>query len=511
MVWSYFPTRTPLQYVQNPSEGLWNVAGWNVYLPLSKPDAAALTNLFAIQARQAYLVKISGPSPVTLNVTGTPSYREIAWQPDGFTLTGFALDPAATVRFGDFFFNSPAHKSQSRYFLSPSGNWTALSDSSIMKRGVAYWCFSKGPSNFSAPVALKFGGGDTLDFGQTVETQKLVIANQGATATNVTVNNQGGLPLTVANLNEAAGATDYAPLTSVTKNIPAGSEISVTLGLSRSSVQGEGNAIVTVTGQGTMRTLVVSGQSLAAAAGRTQAGGSRAAGAGSNPESGLWVGSVVLNAVSEPHGATPTVTTKTPAEFAMRLLLHVDGNGTTRLLKEAILMKQPNGTGDPAVGGDLVLLSDPALIPQFQAPDNHEGSPFAHRVSSIGYDFDGADAQLGGAFGGSLTGTLVLGRDRPTNPFKHLYHPDHDDLTPTYQPPGPQTPSQEEVWAVTRSIVMTFSAPAAGDNSPGASSTRTGTYTETIVGLHKTNLVTAGTFTLRRLNNISEINPAPAQ
>src|SRR6476661_8271835 len=107
MVWAYFPTKTPLEYIQNPSEGLWNVPGWNVYLPPAKTDAAALTNLFAMSARRAYLVKISGTSAVTLNVTGVPLYGEIAWQPDGFTLTGFPLDPSTTVRFGDYFFSSP--------------------------------------------------------------------------------------------------------------------------------------------------------------------------------------------------------------------------------------------------------------------------------------------------------------------------------------------------------------------------------------------------------------------
>ena len=55
---------------------------------------------------------------------------------------------------------------------------------------------------------------------------------------------------------------------------------------------------------------------------------------------------------------------------------------------------------------------------------------------------------------------------------------------------------------------MTFAAPAA-DNSPDAANTRTGTYTETITGLHKKDLVTSGTFLLKKINTIAALNPAP--
>ncbi|MEM0897386.1 MAG: hypothetical protein AAGJ79_10920, partial [Verrucomicrobiota bacterium] len=32
-VWCYFPTTSPVEYINDPEAGLFNVDGWNVYLP----------------------------------------------------------------------------------------------------------------------------------------------------------------------------------------------------------------------------------------------------------------------------------------------------------------------------------------------------------------------------------------------------------------------------------------------------------------------------------------------
>lgn len=173
--------------------------------------------------------------------------------------------------------------------------------------------------------------------------------------------------------------------------------------------------------------------------------------------------------MSEPHKAVnPQTPTATPAEFNFRILLHVDSGGVVRLLKEAVLMKQPN----PPVAGALVLLSNPALIPQFKPPANRDGAPFAYRMSSIGYDFSsGPDLTLTGTFGGTLAGTINVLRTDP----------------------------------------ITFAALNGGDLFPEAGhSRRTGTYQETVTGLHKAALVTTGTFTLQRMNTLGQINPPPA-
>ena len=234
MVWSYFPTRSPLEFIQNPSDGLWNVPGWNVWLPPGRTDAAVLTNLFAVQAYQSYLVKITGTSAVTLSVTGAPRYHQIAWQPDGFTLTGLPLDPAVTVRSGDYFFNSTAHKTQPRFRLDPNGTWIALNDNSVLRSGAAYWIFSKGASTFTAPLAADFDATGRLDYGPAVETKQLAIRNLGVNSLAVSLANPEAFPLVIAGL-DANGNTTWTPLTTLVKTIASGASTTLNLGVRRSA------------------------------------------------------------------------------------------------------------------------------------------------------------------------------------------------------------------------------------------------------------------------------------
>lgn len=493
-VWSYFPTQTPLQFITNPTDGLWNVAGWNVYLPPSFPDAAVLTDLFAIQAGQSYLVKITGTSAVTLSVTGEPLYRTINWRPDAFTLTGLPVDPTTSVRSGDYFFNSTAHKAQPRFRLDPNGVWSALNDNSLLSYGRAYWVFTKGASDFTAPLEVGISSTGKLDFGPSVTSQPFTVTNLSANTMTVTIANPSGYPLVTSSL-DANGNTVWTALTSLTPSVAAGATFTVEIGVRRAALPATSDALLTVTAQGVRRYVPVSAENPAPG--------------GSN--TGLWIGTVSLNAVSQPHAAVnPQTPAPTPAEMNFRVLLHVSSGGAVKLLKEAILMKQPNSPGPTPVPGALVLLSNPALIPQFQAPANHDGAPFAYRVSAIGYDFATPDLALAGAFGGTLTGTINVLRTDPTNPFKHRYHPDHDDLTATYQTPVGLPDYLREVPQIARALQLTFAPVAGGDLSPEAGTAlRTGTYQETVTGLHKNALVTTGTFTLRRVNTLGEINPTP--
>ncbi|HEY4285224.1 MAG TPA: hypothetical protein VGM62_19350 [Chthoniobacterales bacterium] len=493
MVWSYFPTKTPVQFIQNPSDPPWNVAGWNVYLPVGQPDAATLTNLFAIHAHQACLIKLSGSTPVQLTIIGTPTYKEISWRPDSFTLTGLDIAPNVTVQSGNYFLNSPAHTGQVRFRLDPNGTWIQLSTTASLSYGVAYWVYTKGSSDFSAPVQLSFGGSDRIDFGATLESKTLTLNNRNASDTTIVLNNPTGYPLVVASIDPNTNQTVWTPLSLKAVLVPANGTVTLTLGIRRAGLPANSDASLTASAQGIQRTIVVTAQNPVA----TQVG--------------LWTGTVTLNKVSEAH-TNPNVPTVTPAEFTMRLLLHVDNGGVTRLLKEAYIMKKPNPPGSNLANpGAFVLLSDPSMLALFQAPANHDGAPFAPRISAIGYDFSEVHVPLNGTFGTSLTGTILMPRGHPDNPFKHRYHPDHDDLTASFQPPPPNLPiEQQEVWDVTRALVLTFD-PLPNDQAPSTGfSQRTGTYKETVTGLHKNNLITTGTFLLRRINTLGEINPAPA-
>ena len=117
---------------------------------------------------------------------------------------------------------------------------------------------------------------------------------------------------------------------------------------------------------------------------------------------------------------------------------------------------------------------------------------------------------LSGLFnpGNVLTGEIVLRPDYPLNPFRHKYHPDHDNLNSQFEPITDE--SQAESYGVQRSLRFELSSASTATDQPDpAYSIMEGTYRETLVGLHKQPLLVKGSFRLVRVSYISELNPSP--
>jgi hypothetical protein len=237
----------------------------------------------------------------------------------------------------------------------------------------------------------------------------------------------------------------------------------------------------------------------------------------SRSHAGLWVGSATLNAVSEPRSANPTNPTPTKSQLNLTLIVHVDTNGQARLLKEVTQMWRDgtytnDGSGNKVVDkpGQYVLLTDDTLIPFFAGSAVRDGESVGRRISTVGYDFPTSSTNnflnLSGPFAISqkLTATLTLPFDHPTNPFKHKYHPDHDNLNATNGP-------AMESYTTTRQIELAPSAtppdgPAVPDYGYNALG---GAYRETITGIHKSAIRISGTFRLSRVSSIAQLNPSP--
>ena len=204
-------------------------------------------------------------------------------------------------------------------------------------------------------------------------------------------------------------------------------------------------------------------------------------------------------------------TTPTASGYRLRLLLHVDTNGVTRLLKEVIQEWKDGTTTNNAQGfavtatpGRNVLVTDPVVIGQFKGAVARDGISVGRRLSTAAFDFAGNELALSGYFalGSAVRGTNVVGATLPTNPFLHKYHPDHDNLDAQYvgtaQPP--------EVYDVTRAIAFEFS-PADTNAPPGYGYNRvSGVYRETISGLHKADLAVDGSFNLTRVATTGVLN-----
>ena len=218
----------------------------------------------------------------------------------------------------------------------------------------------------------------------------------------------------------------------------------------------------------------------------------------------MWVGDVAVGLVSEAQRGG-TVPGKTGAAFKFRLLLHVDGSGQVRLLKEVIQMWQ-NGTRVPSptdpgftvVGqrGRYVLITDETRIPDFEGASLRDGVPVGIRLSTAAYDFPGNSLDVTGSFapGGSLTFTLSLAPEAPTNPFRHKYHPDHDNLDENF------IVFREEAYAIDREMRLDFAAaPPAGAPLGWGTSEISGVFREKISGLHRHPIFVQGTFELKRV------------
>jgi hypothetical protein len=215
---------------------------------------------------------------------------------------------------------------------------------------------------------------------------------------------------------------------------------------------------------------------------------------------GLWVGIAAIQKVGQGgnvNDATNPVPTAT--ECQLRLIVHVDAHGQARLLSQAVQAWQEGAENRP---GRTLLLSEAARM------TNYPSVQFRRRFSSAAFASPGPVLLSGsGEFGANvLTGIVTTGYDDALNPFKHRYHPDHDNLNAGY---SAVLANGEESFTITRQVTLQFTSddpdgwhlPGWGDSQLG------GIYRETIAGVHRYPLAVAGTFQLHRASLVSDLNP----
>ncbi len=202
-----------------------------------------------------------------------------------------------------------------------------------------------------------------------------------------------------------------------------------------------------------------------------------------NASAGLWTGEITFDKVSEVHSrqTTGSAPTDAAAPFSMRVLLHVDGAGNVKLLKEAIIMKTPGASPVP------VIVTQPNLIPNFTGIVDRSGKLVGRRFSTASFPMTGDFLALTGtlAAASTATGTLTLAAADPVNPARHKYHPDLANAGV----------------AVTRALSLTI---AAGESA--ADHKLLGTWTEAITGLHKDAINISGNLTLERVSTVATLN-----
>ncbi|MBW1682366.1 MAG: hypothetical protein JRJ83_13190 [Deltaproteobacteria bacterium] len=408
----------------------------------------------------------------------------------------------AEPSFGTFFSSAPALAGQDIYVLNnTTGTWDKVAEPGTvsMKRGEAFWVYCKGSSTFTGPLAVQPSQSGGLQFGTTLSEQELVVRNDSdATMEVELVFSDLNSHLYYWTFSQAQNRAVWEPFpTSLVLSLAARSSQAVRIGIRRAGLTAgapyEANLSVSQKDQPGMELLVPLGVT----------------GIG---YSGLWVGNASITEVNEPaNAAQPDKPVKTGSEFSFRLIVHVDQVGTARLLDHVTQMWQ-EGTWkpDPLDPGKLVvddpgyfvLVANDARIPDYSGSALLDGRPVGRRISAPAFPRIPPDERTLGTLnptpGSTLSGTITLAADDPTNPFLHLYHPDHRQASQSRQ--------------VVRDITLTFSdTDAAGNPIPGifemtkGSTQLGGIYEETIWGLHKQQLKIRGTFLLHRVSEVDTL------
>ena len=191
--------------------------------------------------------------------------------------------------------------------------------------------------------------------------------------------------------------------------------------------------------------------------------------------------------------APPAVpSTPTARKLPLRMILHIDDNGTARVLSQVFLGKLATAPHDYGLctrqsGLKADELATASRIVAVHLPPE--------RVLASGSGSAG--------LGQTLVRSVSIPFDDNTNPFVHKFHPDHDNKDARGVPRN----AGVESFNITRTMTFQFTtSPPYGSAATGwGSTTIGGFYTEILSGLHKNSLTTSGTFELRRASEIGDI------
>jgi len=314
-VWTRGTEPGVVQFIQNQIEAQLEQRDWLVWVPDTSPSSVA-TNLVSFQGNRAYFIKISGNSPVVLQVSGRPLRPVINWQANSFNLFAPLVDPTAPPTFDAYFAPSPAHAGQPIYRLLADGQWQQVSapGADTIRFGEAYWVYCAGASQYAAPLDVSFPTSDGLDFGRIVNRYRLNLRNLGDSTIQAGITDlvsPDSVPLSYRMINTGTGVFEW-PEISGTLSLPiaAGALRTLRLAVRRGDISSdEAASVLAVTdGNGTRWLVPVRARTAADTAAATTSGMATV-----SPFAGLWAGGAVIDKVSDPqHGSmTPQPTTGT--------------------------------------------------------------------------------------------------------------------------------------------------------------------------------------------------------
>jgi len=504
-VWRWNPNPNQTQFTSTPLLPSNGTPEWSKWV-----RGLGGSSLIGLSGQAAYLVKCSGASTTSYAVP--IAHRLLppsnTWVRNGANLLGFPSSNASGnfPTFSNYFATFPAAiAANSKIFKYIGGEFSTSNPLQIfspsserLDRNQAYWFSSEVVGNFYAPVHITFSSSGGLGFGRQTSVITARVMNRTAAVMSLTIapveSNSpptgmepitGPVPLTRRTLDAQANWVETPLAAAVTEAIAPNSSIELSFGIDRSAMSGGVDALfaslLRFTDSGKLFDILVP------------------ATARQSSLAGLWIGEATVTAVEskpEADAVTPTA-----SSFPLRYLVHVSDTGTASVLSQVFM-------------GPLAAAPHDFGLCSSESGLKADAKSAARRIVATHLPLDLVLDSGSGSFaiGSSLTRTIVLPYDDPTNPFVHQYHPDHDNKS------GQTTlVSGQESHTVTRVVTFTFTAtpPDGGSTIGWGSSVLGGTYAEIVSGLHKDSagvgtgdgIHLTGTFELRRASELGTLNP----
>lgn len=502
-VWRWNPNPDEIQFTTTPAVPSPDSEEWTVW-KRNDPNEQTLSRMVG---NSAYLIRCNSQTSVSIKQRVLPP--DATWLISGANFLGF---PAASPGTG----SAPTF---SAYFASfPSASTTVLAPGAQIYRYVggelgasnpmqinpatervdatkAYWFQVPTVGDFTAPIEYEVPSNDGLAFGRTLSAITVGVTNRTTTTQTINVSLEasesapagqravaGPVALTRRVFNSATNSYQETPVQSgFAVTLPASGRANLEFGVDRSAMVRTDAGYASILrikdagGLSDVR-LPVSAEAATTA--------------------GLWGAAVkVTDVVSTVPGVTGT---KASQPFPLLYIIHVDSAGTARMVSQAFV-GQLTTNGNPlgiTVSEDKVLsYNESEIKPSRYVTAN---LPLARAIAADGSVATGSTAKW----------LVSIPHNDPTNPFIHTYHPDHDNLDPSFKNP---LPSGEESYTVSRSCAFTFTeSPPDGSTVTGWGTTVLGgTYSETLSGLNHQPLTVRGTFTMTRISEIGEIDLTP--
>ena len=509
-VWAWNRKFSSVQFIQDPGTMFPGQPEWLTWFPKGHPKEF-LNNLFSLGGGKVYLIKVEDGSPeINLTIKGKAQTTKKHWYPNSYNLAGFNVDKDNLPAFSEYFSGSAAHSGQPVYKMNTEGEWELIVNpaSEKIENGKAYWVKCNGVSDFSGPVEAAFLGSSSIEFGKKLVVAEVIIQNKSKSEKIFIIrlkNSEtppsgekavaGNVPLSYWHTDFENQKFQWRKMPAqLNKTIKAGGKWTQRFMVRRNDMPESAspdalfqNLLEIENGAGAK---IYMPMTVEKALDSNYPGGPNPF-----PRDGLWVGYAILNKVSMANGTSTPQPTSAPLSF--RIIVHQDTNGTARLLQKATVMLKKADTTN------LVVITNDKLIPQFLSSEPSDDSVEGQRFSSVVFGMREPEVMTYSQPGKSLSASVFIGYDDPLSPFKHLYHPDHNNLE-NYEK---KLPEGVQSFDVTRKIKMDFSAePVKGASATAWGDTVVGgVYSESIEGLYHTTLNVSGKFVLNQVADVAEL------